>query len=71
MRRFIEEIRVKDPKIAVKIIAALETRKEGSYDPVYEVDMFITEGFEPVRDREARCVDVTSLKIFIREDINQ
>lgn len=71
MRRFVEEIRVKDPQIAEKIIAALETRKEGSYDPAYEVDMFISEGIEPVREREARCVEVVSLKIFIREDLNQ
>ena len=72
MRRFIEEIKVKDTNIAYRIAAALETRDANHIDPAYEVDMYATESFvEGVRDREARCVEATAIKIFIREDINQ
>ena len=71
MRRFIEEIRVTDPQIAEKIIVALETRSEDRRDPVYEVDMFNTQTYDPCssKSREERYGECVLLKIFVREEL--
>ena len=72
MRRFIEEFKVKDPNIAYRIAAALETRDESNRrDPVYEVDVYPVEGFERdcQNERMVHSIEVSLIKIFIREDI--
>lgn len=68
MRRFIEEIRVKDPEIAMAIAAALET-KISDRGNMREVDMVETEVFNPTdpgRGHLERCV---VLKIYEKEVI--
>lgn len=71
MRRFIEEIRVVTPQIAEKIIAALETRSEDRRDPVYEVDVFDSRGYDPCSNKahDDRYIDTVLLKIFVMEEI--
>lgn len=77
MRRFIEEITVRDPEIARKIILALEgdRKKEepasssnatiAAREPVYEVDLYEEGDFE-LRSNGPR--GMARLKIFVRED---
>lgn len=64
MRRFVEEIHLRTPVIARKIIRALEDHKEYSSDPIYEVDMY-ERSPDILSNRPAE--DIT-LKIFVRED---
>lgn len=56
MRRFVEEIHVKDPKLANVITASLELSADNRGNP-YEVELY--EG-----NRE---FDFAALKIFVRE----
>lgn len=69
MRRFVEEIQVRDSLIARKIIEALETKNWDDNSPVYEVDVYKSEGYDPVhnpREGYRGC----AIKIFVREDVN-
>lgn len=76
MRRFIEEITVRDPDIASRIIHALEGKKEKSSEdahstirtrePAYEVDLYEEAGGrDPLSNRVCECI---RLKVFVRED---
>lgn len=71
MRRFVEEIRVTTPEIAEKIITALETRIDDKHDPVYEVDMFVDNGFDPCTGKRASSGYSCIIKIFAREDVTK
>lgn len=72
MRRFIEEISVRDRDIANKIIEALETEeKENRFAPKYEVDMY-ENPYDPKRDEFGKAYPgecVCLLKIYVREDV--
>ena len=72
MRRFVEEIRVQDPMVAERIIKALETKSEDKRDPVFEIDMFDGDPYEPISNKARSserpyCV----LRIFLKEDLEQ
>lgn len=73
MRRFIEEFRVVDPRIAEKIIAALETKSDDKRDPVYEVDVYNSQMYDPVSNvaKEDRYRDTILIKVFVREELVQ
>lgn len=77
MRRFIEEIQVRDPMIANKIIAALEAKPDDEKDPVYkreprnnyEVEMYEHHRvWDPCKNKSDDYPYI-SLKIFVREDV--
>ena len=71
MRRFIEEFKVKDPDIAYRIAAALETRDASNRGPVYEVDIYPAEGIEhdAQNERMVHRIEVSLIKIFVREEL--